>query len=199
MITITGTDELTRECLRIGTRMPFAQMRAINHTLAKAKTRASAAIVADLGGGITKRAVDRSLFIRRATLRDLSGDLSIGPYLRDDGQQPHKLGRIPMSHFRPLTELPRGVQAGRMFAPRAFTATLRSGHRAVFRRRRGDGPTGLVGRLPIDERFGPSPLRVFRNVHVEEAKVAAERDLAARLRHEVDVILRGIVPTAEAA
>lgn len=199
MITVTGTEETARYLLQVGNQMPIAAMRAGNWALAKAKTRAGAAIAADLGGSISTRAISRSLFIDKMTPRRLEGSLAIGPYLRQDGGQPHRLGRIPMFDVRPVAQLPRGVQAGRMFAPRAFLTTTRSGHRMVAGRRRGEGPSGLVGRLPIDERFGPSPLRIFKQKLVDDQAVQLQADFHARTPHEVDVILRGIVPTGEAA
>jgi hypothetical protein len=199
VISITGGEETTRYFLQIGNQMPVAFSRAANHSLAKAKTRASAAIVADLGGSISKRAIDRSMFIDKATPRNLAGTLAVGPYLREDGNQPNKQGRIPMFDVKPVAQLPRGVQAGRMFAPRAFLVTMRSGHKAVAGRRRGSGPTGLVGRLPIDERFGPSPLRIFNRRLVNDQAKQLMVDFHARSIHEVSVILRGIVPGAEAA
>jgi hypothetical protein len=188
VITVEGTERMAANLLAIGKDLPIAQMRAINRTLEGAKTRASAAIVADLGGGITKRAVDRSLHITKASPRTLEGTLAIGPYRRTDGKPPHVLGRIPMQDFRPY-QLLAGVQAGSLFAPRAFLATMRSGHKAVVGRRRGAGPTGLVGRLPIDERFGPSPLRVFNAKLVDENVATAREQFRSRLVHEINFIL----------
>jgi len=180
---VRGTEELTKRLLGIGADLPIAQMRAINRTLEGARTRAVTDIVADLGGSITPTAVRRSVHIKKATPRDLVGDLLIGPYLRDSGGMPNKQGRIPLGQFFP-TQLMRGVsyRVGKRYLAGAFLATLRSGHRGVFMRRG-------VARLPIDERFGPSPFKVFRSQLLERHVQAAREQYHARLVHEIGFIL----------
>lgn len=73
----------------------------------------------------------------------------------------------PLIHFA-AKATPAGVTyrlpKGRGPARHAFIATMRSGHRGVFRRRRHTGPvgpSGLAHRLPIDELRGPAIADVF--------------------------------------
>lgn len=67
-----------------------------------------------------------------------------------------------------------------------FAATMRSGHTGIFERRLMNGRP--VGRLPIDETFGPSPGMVFyENGDPDMEEIA---DFFARtLDHEVEYIL----------
>lgn len=204
---------MSRRLLQIGTKMPIAAMRALNWTMAKEKTRTARDIAADLGNVISERGVSRSLSVRRASPRDLSTDLSIGPYLRSDGSMPNRgRGRIPLIEFRargPFPSRGRGegvsysLPSGQGRRPDAFIGRMPSGRRGVFVRsrlglsRKSRGAWGP--NLPIRELFGPSLSRVFNHRLLIPHKVEIERDLHARTIHEIDVILRGIVSAEEAA
>lgn len=212
MIEIRGTEAMTKYLLQVGTQMPVAATRALNHTMAKEKTRTAKDISADLGGVISERGVARSLSVTKATPRSLVTTLEIGPYTRANGAVPDKgRGRIPLMEFRargPFPSRGRGtgvsysLPGGRGRRADAFIARMPSGHKGVFVR----SSLGLFDKsrgawslnLPIKELFGPSLRRVFDNKLLVPHVAEIERDLLARTIHEVDVILRGIAP-AEAA
>lgn len=70
------------------------------------------------------------------------------------------------------------VKRGRRLVRHAFIATMKTGHRGVFRR---------VGRrrLPIKELYGPAVIDIVKN-HLEKARALGARELLEQLRHEID-------------
>lgn len=197
-LTVTGTEELTRRLLELGEDAPKAAARAVNRTLSSLKTLASRGIAADLG--LTRKFVDRSLRTQRATVAREIGTLSVGGY-RDERDRLTPSGRIPLVAFGargPEPSRGRGpgvryrLPGGRGLATHAFLATMRSGHRGIFRRK------GEAGRLPIGELYGPSPTRVFKNKILQDALVNAEATLAKNLDHEIGWILSQRVSAGDA-
>jgi hypothetical protein len=95
--------------------------------------------------------------------------------------------RIPLVAFKARGPEPsrgrgRGVsyrnpQSPNTRAPHAFIATMRSGHRGVFERKRGS-------RTPIRELFGPSLVRVFEKFLPAGARRAQEA-LKKNLKSEI--------------
>lgn len=74
----------------------------------------------------------------------------------------------------------------RKVIPRTFLATMKSGHRGIFWRRKGEGPTGLVGRLPIDELFARSVRRAIdKTEYVERLLRIARERMLETLRQEL--------------
>lgn len=188
-LSVTGTEDLTRRLLELGTDAPKAATRAVNKTLTTLKTLASRGIAADLG--ITRKFVDRSLATRRATFNREIGTLTVSGY-RDDRGRFTPSGRIPLIAFgasgpEPSRGRGAGVRyrlpGGRGVAAHAFLATMRSGHRGIFRRK------GDAGRLPIRELYGPSPTRVFSRKILQGALADTEAALAKHLDHEINWIL----------
>ena len=99
--------------------------------------------------------------------------------------------RIPLIHFKAKGPEPsrgrgRGVSyrlpGGRTRAPHAFIATMRSGHRGVFQRKRS-------ARKPIYQLHGPSLVRVFEKFLPLGAKRAGEA-LVKNLRSEIRFALQ---------
>jgi hypothetical protein len=183
------------EQLRDGGRLAIS--RALNRTLLTTRTAARRAIAEDVG--LRQKDIEAAMKIIRATADRLRAELQVSG------------GRIPLIRFR-TRETRAGVtyslRGSRSLAPRAFIATMRSGHEGVFRRRRvgGDrtrtgvsihgrqitirelahaGP-GLVPRLPIDELFGPSLPHVFAGAKVAPViQRTAEVEMQKNLAHEV--------------
>lgn len=99
--------------------------------------------------------------------------------------------RIPLIEFNARGPEPsrgrgRGVSyklpGGRGRIDSAFIATMRSGHRGVFERQ-------FDTRLPIEEKFGPSVVKVFEK-YQEQGVAAAQASLIKNLEHEVQYALR---------
>lgn len=156
---------------------PTVIRRALNRTVTPVRARAAREIAADLK--VKPRTARSALAVRRATSRALEATVTAS------GQ------RIPLIEFR-ARQVKRGVSydlgRGRGLAPKAFIATMRSGHRGVFKR---------LGRprLPIQELRGPSIPRVF----VQEKIIAALRGEAGRRwAAEVDRQMRYFLSQQEA-
>ncbi len=145
------------------------------------------------------RAVNRSMqTVRTATLRGLAEDTglaqrdirpSLGLTRATFGQPQARLvvtgRRIPLIAFRArqtLTGVSYRLPGGRGTIAHAFLATMRSGHRGVFRRR------GRA-RLPIVELRGPSLPQIVRNRDLFNP-APAEAVLRKNLQHEVDFLLQ---------
>lgn len=147
----------------------LATARALNRTLQQVRTVATRAVAEDLG--ITQKAVRDGLRLQQASRGDLRASIHVS------GQ------RIPLIQFR-ARQTSRGVAyrlpGGRSDAPGAFIATMKSGHRGVFRRR-------SRPRLPIDELRGPSLPHVFTQRRIDQAmRDTATRVFPDNLAHEIE-------------
>jgi hypothetical protein len=157
----------------IGGDVRRATVRALNRTIGTAQTATLRALAADTG--LAQKDLRPSLEIQRATFQRQEATLIV------TGR------RIPLLGFR-ARQTRRGVTyrlpGGRGRAPRAFLATMRSGHTGVFQRRG-------APRLPIHELFGPSLPHVVRRRAIFEAVGRdAEATLEKNLAHEVEFLLR---------
>lgn len=209
-VSLQGLAELARLQL-FGAQMPQIEMRAINRALDKTNTFASRSVAEDVG--LTRRAIDRAIEEKRATLADPTAQLRVGGY-RDARGRFYRGGRIPLIDLSAMGPEPsRGKGAGVSYRLRggrgrrqdAFIATMPSGHRGVFIRSRlrlsGKRAHGAWGpNLPIQELFGPSPSRVFASKFVAAAVALGEQTLADELNRQMDVALggRSVVPQAAA-
>ena len=181
-VTVTGTEALTRRLLG-----PVDRPRG----------RALAG-----NTGLRNKDITPSIAIERATFSRQLGTLAV------TGR------RIPLIAFN-ARETSRGVTyrlpGGRNIVLSGFIATMRSGHRGVFRRASGQGPvnTGrrrggrrraaagdvMVGRLPIVERFGPSlPHAFVRSGILSAMRLTAGQALQRNADHEIAYILSQRVP-----
>lgn len=167
---------------------PRAIMRALNRTMQNVQT-------------VAVRETARDMGLRQADVR---------PSIAIDGARPDRLvarliatgARIPLIKFgatgpEPSRGRGRGVAyrlpGGRGRHPRAFIATMRSGHRGVFVRRgpsrsRAGRPRSSPG-LPIQELFGPSIPRSFAK-QFPAMRARADEMLSKNLQHEIDFLLR---------
>lgn len=161
--------------------------RAIARGLNKAATTERAAfsrdVAKDMGIGVSgvKGAID----IGRASTSELISRLKSQGF------------RIPLIDMKARGPEPsrgrgRGVSAiskgQRVRFPRAFIATMRSGHRGVFER------TGL-GRTPILEKFGPSIAYVFgRTVPRRSNETAAT--VMKNVQHEIEFEIQRLAQRA---
>lgn len=178
-IQVQGTEALTRRLLELGEDMPRAVTRALNRTLGTVRTATVRALAEETA--LRPAAVRPSVAMRRATFRNQVAVLGVS------GK------RIPLIAFdargpEPSRGRGRGVSyrlpGGRGRIPAAFIATMRTGHRGVFKRREG------VGRLPIHELFGPSLPGAFVRARIAEAmRHLADEALAKNLDHEIGWIL----------
>lgn len=166
----------TAQLERLGSRAPVAISRALN----RAGTSGRAGMVT---------AISRDMRLKAGTVRER---------IHLDNATPTKLSvtfyasaqRVPVYDFGAKGPVPsrgrgRGVTAktpARRY-PRAFIATMRSGHVGVFQR---------VGtsRLPIRELFGPSIAHVFVKhlaVGIARAKESLAKNLGSEIRYEAEV------------
>jgi hypothetical protein len=197
--TVQGTDDLARRLLDLGRDAPVAAHRAIRRTLRSGTVAVGRLLAEDTG--LTQRAIRRSLTTTQGTYQDLRGTLAVGLY-RDARGRSGPGGRIPLIEFRARGPEPsrgkgRGVRytlpSGRGLAPRAFIATMPSGHRGVFARLRPTrsrrGMASPSPALPISQLYGPSLYRVMRRrglaVTLPEIQTTFERHLA----HEIGYVI----------
>jgi len=171
--------------------------------------------LAELAGPAGNRAISRGLnkaatTERAAFARDVAKDMGIGVSGVKDAleigkaNQANLVARLKSQGFRiPLIDMKargpepsrgrgRGVSAivrgTRTRFPRAFIATMRSGHRGVFER------TG-VGRLPILEKFGPSIAYVFSKAVPRRANETAATVLK-NVQHEIEFEIQRLAQRA---
>lgn len=161
--------------------------RAIARGLNKAATSERAAfsrvVAKDIGVGVT--AVKDVLEVGRANQSSLIARLKA---------QGFRIPLIDMKARGPEPSRGRGrgvsaiVRGTRTRFPRAFIATMRSGHRGVFER------TG-VGRLPILEKFGPSIALVFGKTVPKRADETAATVLK-NVQHEIEFEIQRLAQRA---
>lgn len=159
--------------------LPFAIARAINRSAASAQTAAVRVISRDLGA----RARDVRDKVRLTPARSNALEATLTATGR----------RIPLISFRargPEPSRGRGggvayvMRGSRQRLPHAFIATMRSGHRGVFRR------IG-VARLPVIELFGPSIPQVLARRAIQNAVLTRYSEvLPGNLQHEIEFELR---------
>lgn len=179
--------------LREGLRRPPENIvaRALNRSMVWVHTRTVRAVAADLG--VPQRRIDDRILLSPATPGRLTAVINV------TGR------RIPLVEFG-ARETARGVTyriggQGRSLADRAFIATMKSGHRGVFRRLTAAGPLPkvgkraerqraarlMVGRLPIYELFGPSVPRVAVETRIHDrVREAAATVFPKNLEHEMN-------------
>jgi hypothetical protein len=103
---------------------------------------------------------------------------------------------IPLIEFPGTRQAPAGVsvqvrKGKREVLSGTFIATMKSGHRGVFERRRLAGAK-RAGRLPIKERMGPTPMETFNRAPGVAQEVLAELGptLEKNLASQVDRLLQ---------
>lgn len=165
--------EIEQALQALGAKAPIAMARTLNRTADAVRTEATRQMATDLG--LPQNQIRDKLFIVRATPQDLLAEVRVS-----------EKKRIPLLSFS-ARQTSRGVayrlSGGRSEVPSAFIASMRSGHRGVFKRR-------SRSRLPIRELFGPSLQRVFTRAKIVGAmKQKAITELAKNLVHEVRFIL----------
>jgi hypothetical protein len=194
VVTFTLKTDVPATIRKIREKAPIAQMRALNRSIASANVAMVRVIAADLG--VKQGAVKDRIRVQEAKPDRLVARLYANAK------------RIPLIEFGAKGPEPsRGRGAGvsaklggaRGRIPDAFIATMKSGHRGVFKRvsdkggRRGPRPNH--SQLPIRELFGPSIWKVFvanqqvgidrgreqliKNLQSEFRFVLAARDAAA--------------------
>ncbi len=145
---------------KLGSRSTIAQVRALNRSAATARTGMTRLIAEDMK--LKVGTVRERIAIWSASKESLRATLKAS------------LKRIPIIDFNAKGPEPsrgkgRGVTARTVTRryPRAFIATMRSGHRGVFQR------LGK-GRLPIFELKGASIGEVFAKYHDQGVRIAEE-------------------------
>jgi hypothetical protein len=167
-------------------RAPEAIVRALNRAIDSAKVAGARAVAADMGFPVTR--AREEILVRHARVGHPVASLRASAK------------RIPLVHFKASGPEPsrgrgRGVTARvkgtRVRYPDAFIATMRSGHRGVFRRVGGErrSPGGWGKNLPIRELKGPSIWKVFQN-HRAVALARGREQLVKNLRSELRFALR---------
>jgi hypothetical protein len=184
MATITlrlDTTDFQRAVRKLKAKAPVAIARSLNRAAKSAHTAQARAVAQDMG--IPVGTAKKAMRIEEATAGALVSRVEA------------RGARLPLIAFRARGPEPsrgrgRGVTArlpgGAGRYPRAFIATLQSGHRGVFERasaltRRSRGAWGK--NLPILEKHGPSIPHVF-NKHRAVGIAAGEASLTKNLSHE---------------
>ncbi len=160
----------------LGKRAQRAIVRAINRSADSGRTIMTQSISRDTG--IASKTVRREIVINRATPGSLVAQIFVEGI------------RLPLIAFQARGQEPsrgrgRGVSyrlpGGRGRNANAFIATMKSGHRGVFKRT-------TKGRLPITELHGPSLPYVFRKylpVGQARAKEALHKNIQSEIRFEL--------------
>lgn len=169
--------------------VPRATTRAINRTLTTVRAAAGREIAADIG--VPVRQVTASIALMRARFDTLRGLLRVTgrriPLIALGARGPEPSGGKGQGVSYALGGERRRIQE-------AFIATMRSGHRGVFKRklpslRKSAG--ALSKNLPIVELFGPSIPRVAAKESILSAlKSVGARTLERNLQSEIR-FLRG--------
>ena|SRR3990172_2558910 len=173
---------LKRDLEALGAQAPLVMARALNRAILSGQTAMVKTIGADTG--IAAKNIKREIRIDKAQrTRPVAAIEIVGR-------------RIPLIAFsargpEPSRGRGRGVSyrlpGGRGRISNAFIATMKSGHRGVFRRkpgarRHGEPPTRP--QLPIFELRGPSIPHVFEK-HFPIFRAAAEESLLKNLASEI--------------
>ena len=164
---------LAKDLEALGTQGPVVAARAVNRAATSGRAAMTRAITADTG--LASRNVKDEIRVEKATRTRPVAVVEIA------GR------RIPLIAFQARGPEPsrgrgRGVSyrlpGGRGRVPTAFIATMRSGHRGVFKRQ------AAAGRLPVTELHGPSLPHVFEK-HFQVFRTAAEEALLKNLASEI--------------
>jgi hypothetical protein len=167
-ITLEGAEDLRARLEALGKDAPRAIVRALNRSLGTIRTSVLRSLAADTG--LARKDIEPSVGTVRATFGRQEAHLAV------TGR------RIPILAFG-ARQTRRGVTyrsgSGRKLIPSAFLATMRSGHRGVFKRK-------TSRRLPIAELFGPSLPHAVRNRRIFELLVGPSGEtLRKNLEHEI--------------
>lgn len=156
--------------------MPKVMSRAINKTTMGARTQIKRRIKGEVNMKVG--AIGKGIALTRATVSRWLATLDLFSK------------RIPLVQFA-TRQTKKGVgykidpQKPRQSIESAFIQTMKSGHRAVMKRRAG-------GRLPIDERFGPSIGAVFEDAGTiaKDVVIESSKKLGANVDVQIGLILR---------
>ncbi len=147
---------------------------------------------------ITQKEVRDELKISRASINRMEarivGSGSPGIALYKFSPTPNRIPstvRLKSGGYSPKKGIKVMVHRGqRKVAKGAFIARMASGHVGVFKRSK-------EGKLPIDELFGPSPLRILdRPVYHDKIDKFAAETMDKNMAHEAEFYLKkaGILP-----
>ena len=181
------TRDTERAFRRLRERTPLAIMRALNKSIASARTAVVSPIAKDAGLKVSE--VRDLISIREARLDHLAAQLRASAK------------RIPLIRWASGPEPSRGrgrgitsrLKGGTRRIPDAFIATMRSGHRGVFKRANLASPPGALTRrgrgawspnLPVYELVGPSIVGVFEK-YAAVGVARGEEQLKKNLAHEL--------------
>lgn len=160
---------------------PTVMRRALNKTIVSARTQAVKFVRAEVN--LKAKTVTGQMKVTKANFRRLSASLNVKgspiPLTEYDARESNK-GKGTTFRVR--------KKGARERYPHAFIATMKSGHRGVFERRK----FGLkrVGRLQIDERFGPSVPAVFARNGLKKVQSDGANNLQKNLVHETEWLLK---------
>jgi hypothetical protein len=172
-ITIEGLQAVEADFAAFPLRSGRAMVRALNRAINSGRTVMVRAIAKDMG--LKSTDVRNALRLAEASLAKPEARLAAS------------LKQIPLIKFNARGPEPsrgkgRGVSyrlpGGRGRIPSGFIATMRSGHRGVFTRKGS-------GRLPIEEKFGPSIGHVFRKYR-PQGLARAKEAFAKNFAHEME-------------
>lgn len=169
-------NQLKRELAGVKNGVPRAMSAAVNRSLTTGRTLISKSVrdVATIKAGDVKDAMK----IKRASVANPKGSIRID-------HKPISLSKFTISQKKPGVSARVWKGSGRTLYKHAFIATMRSGHKGVFRR---------VGRnrLPIKEIYGPTPEGLLRKrpALLESIKAAIGDAFRKNLESQVNRLLK---------
>lgn len=189
-IQITGTKEIEKRLGNLKSKAPTVLARAINRAAQKAKTEAKREVAAKYF--ISQGNISETIKISRASTAKLSAELTSkgGPIaLSKFKVSPNRRAKKTKKGYSPSVYEVGVEREGGMKPlsgnPKAFIATMRSGHVGVMERK------STVFRLPIKQLYGPAVPSMIKNDEVmEHIQDAASEMLERRISAEVNNILR---------
>jgi hypothetical protein len=182
-VSLDGLTELRQRLERVGAEMPRIVTRAINYAGAKTTTQGVRDLEGEqraLGAVVPQRTIRRHVRFRRATFDNPVGMLSVS-------------GRISAQWFKPVRQLPFGVQAGRLFFVSAFLAVGRSAPGVWIRVTPSTHATmpRRSPNLPIERQYGPPSQEIFQSKFLQASIAMGQDALAREAERQLSLLLNG--------
>lgn len=175
-VTIHGVDAVLDDLAAVPKALDRANQKAINRTLSWVNTRIRREAAGHVG--VAQKYLKDRLAVRRATTNRPSGLLWVG--LNDIWLTARRFG------WDYLRQSKAGVRVGKTLFPKAFKATMPSGHRAAFYR---TGRRTASGKPQLHHAFiglGPQLEAAIRSKHEQAAQFHFHTELQTALNYELN-------------
>lgn len=190
--------KLTTELAEIRNGVPKAITSAVNKTLTTGRSMVVKRLAAEIN--LKQKEIRDTIGIKKATYDTLQGVITIsrkGISLMKFAPKPSApvLNRTALMKLKGVSVKTRRGK-GRELLAHTFVARMKSGHVGVFERK-GRG-TNRTKRLPLHERFGPTPQGVFEKAPgiTTDVMSGLTDTLAKNLDSQIDRLLLRKKPTA---